>query len=255
MVVHQETITSTLSWYKILPPSGLNLIRANQRFHRRRRKVYENSRSSMESLHFNTSSIWDKWYRWEPFDEWKKALQMKDGGRILWNVVAICQMSKLHRGPKDQSNSSGESEASTDPMTTRSAKHACGKSMQTNLDMQASGSRGLAHTEDETDKEDPTRGIQDWFQPFTANLEDLETHVPAHSSEREISDPEGDASKVGTEKRKHSIYTHFSKDRNCDICLRAKITRVPCRRRDKGSIPRAEKFGDLITADHKVLNE
>ena len=31
--------------------------------------------------------------------------------------------------------------------------------------------------------------------------------------------------------------------------------RVPCRRRDEGSIPRAEKFGDLITADHKVLNE
>ena len=34
-----------------------------------------------------------------------------------------------------------------------------------------------------------------------------------------------------------------------------KITSVPCRRRDEGSIPRAEKFGDLITADHKVLNE
>ena len=36
--------------------------------------------------------------------------------------------------PKDQSNSSGESETSSDPMTTRSAKQACGKPMQTNLD-------------------------------------------------------------------------------------------------------------------------
>ena len=40
----------------------------------------------------------------------------------------------------------------------------------------------------------------DWLHPFTENLEDLETHVLAHFSEREISDSEGDASKVGTQK-------------------------------------------------------
>ena len=49
--------------------------------------------------------------------------------------------------------------------------------------------------------------------------------------------------------------THFPKDRTCDICSRTQTTRVPCRRRDEGSIPRAEKLGDLITADHKVLNQ
>ena len=58
-----------------------------------------------------------------------------------------------------------------------------------------------------------------------------------------------------THKLKHSIYTHFTKNLNYDTCLRTKITRVPCRRRNEGSIPRAEKFDDLITADHKVLNE
>ena len=121
--------------------------------------------------------------------------------------------------------------------------------------MQALGSRGLAHTENEMDEEDPTQGIPDWLQPFTENLEDLETHVPAHPSEREISDSEGDASKVETQKRKHRICTHFPKDWNCDRCLRTQITRVPCRRRNEGSIPRAENFGALITADHKVLNE
>ena len=68
------------------------------------------------------------------------------------------------------------------------------KPMQTNPDEQASESRGSARTEDETDKEDPTQGIPEWLQPFTANPEDLETHVPAHSSEREISDSKGDAS-------------------------------------------------------------
>ena len=33
------------------------------------------------------------------------------------------------------------------------------------------------------------------------------------------------------------------------------MTRAPCRRRTVEAVPRAEKFGDLITADHKVLNE
>ena len=54
---------------------------------------------------------------------------------------------------------------------------------------------------------------------------------------------------------KHSVYTHFPKDRNCDICKRTKITRAPCRRRIGGVVPRAENFGDLITADQKVLSE
>ena len=54
---------------------------------------------------------------------------------------------------------------------------------------------------------------------------------------------------------KHSVYTHFPKDRNCEICQRTKITRAPCRRRIGGAVPRAENFGDLITADHKVLSE
>ena len=33
------------------------------------------------------------------------------------------------------------------------------------------------------------------------------------------------------------------------------IARAPCSRRTDEAVPRAEKFGDLITADHKVINE
>ena len=54
---------------------------------------------------------------------------------------------------------------------------------------------------------------------------------------------------------KHNVYTHFHKDRHCEICKRTKITRAPCRRRIGRVVPRAENFGDLITADHKVLSE
>ena len=54
---------------------------------------------------------------------------------------------------------------------------------------------------------------------------------------------------------KHSVYIDFPKDWNCEICQRTKITRAPCRRRICGAVPRAANFGDLITADHKVLSE
>ena len=55
--------------------------------------------------------------------------------------------------------------------------------------------------------------------------------------------------------RKHNVSTHFPKDQNCEVCRRTNITRAPCRKRTGNSIPRAKKFGDLTTADHKVLNE
>ena len=54
---------------------------------------------------------------------------------------------------------------------------------------------------------------------------------------------------------KHNVHTHFPKDRNCEICKRTKITRDPCRRRNGGAVPRADNFGDFITADRKVLSD
>ena len=54
---------------------------------------------------------------------------------------------------------------------------------------------------------------------------------------------------------KHGLITHFPKDPNCEICLKTKITRAPCRRRAGTVVPRAEHFGDLITADHRVFGE
>ena len=129
----------------------------------------------------------------------------------------------------NQSNYSRNLGTLSDPVTTRSDKHACGKPMLTNPDKQAT-------QKDEMDKEDPTQGIPAWLQPFTVNLKDLETHVLAHSSERENSDSEGDATKVETQKRMHRIHTHFPKNR-------------------KRPIPRAEKFDELITAEHKILSD
>ena len=105
--------------------------------------------------------------------------------------------------------------------------------MLTNHDKQATENCEPAN---EMNKEDPTQGILVWLQPITVTPEDLEAHVLAHSSERAISDSEGDASKVETQKRNHSVHARFRKNQ-------------------KSSILRTEKYGDLITAEHKVLNE
>ena len=93
--------------------------------------------------------------------------------------------------------------------------------------------------------------IPEWLQDFSEILVDDE--IPAHGDSHE-------ASLEPTFKRhedlcKHSVQTHFPKDRNCEICQRTKITRAPCRRRNGGAVPRAENFGDLITADHTVLSD
>ena len=98
--------------------------------------------------------------------------------------------------------------------------------------------------------------IPEWLQEFRENLVDDE--VPEHrdshaSSSHEVSlEP---TSKRREDLGKHSVKTHFPLDRNCEICKRTKITRAPCRRRNGGAVPRAEIFGDLITADHKVLSD
>ena len=56
------------------------------------------------------------------------------------------------------------------------------------------------------------------------------------SSERANSDSEGGASEVETQKRKHSIHAYLRKNQ-------------------KISILQTEKYGDLTTAEHKILNE
>ena len=98
--------------------------------------------------------------------------------------------------------------------------------------------------------------IPEWLQEFREILVDDE--IPVHGDSHASSSHE--ASLEPTFKRredlgKHSVYTHSPKDRNCEICKRTKITRATCRRRNGEAVPRAEKFGDLITADHKVLSD
>ena len=98
--------------------------------------------------------------------------------------------------------------------------------------------------------------IPEWLQEFRENL--VDDRVPERrdshaSSSHEVSlEP---TFKRREELGKHSVYTHFPKDRNCEMCQRTKITRASCRKRIGEAVPRAEKFGNLVTADHKVLSD
>ena len=98
--------------------------------------------------------------------------------------------------------------------------------------------------------------IPEWLQEFREILVDDEIPLQrgSHaSSSHEVSlEP---TTKRREDLGKHNVHAHFPKDRNCEICKRTKITRAPCRRRNGEAVPRAVNFGDLITADHKVLSE
>ena len=98
--------------------------------------------------------------------------------------------------------------------------------------------------------------IPEWLQEFREKLVDdrVPQHRDSHASfshEVSLESAHARSADLG----KHSVYTHFTKDRNCEICQRTKITSAPCRRRIGGAVLRAENFGDLITADHKVLSD
>ena len=98
--------------------------------------------------------------------------------------------------------------------------------------------------------------IPEWLQEFREKLVDDE--IPEHGDSHASSSHEASLEPILKRREdlgKHSVYTHFPKDRNCEICQRTKITRAPCRRRNGGAVPRAENFGDLLTADHKVLSD
>ena len=106
--------------------------------------------------------------------------------------------------------------------------------------------------------------LPDWLQEFRENLVDERNPSESRGNPdlgyRDTSSSSHELPMVSRAKSepgsgKHSVYTLFPKDPNCDICFTTKITRASCRRRAGTVVPRAENFGDLITADHKILSD
>ena len=54
---------------------------------------------------------------------------------------------------------------------------------------------------------------------------------------------------------KHNVCTHIPKGPNYKICSRTRLQELRAHAVPKNDKLRAAKFGDLITADHKVISE
>ena len=99
------------------------------------------------------------------------------------------------------------------------------------------------------------RTHQNGWRKFTENLVEPKS-TSSGSDRRDPPEPPRPGPPPATApKGKHNLFTHFPKDPNCEICKRTKATRAACRRNSQSHVHRATKFGYILTADHKVLNE
>ena len=207
-------------------------------------------------------------------NEWingQKPHLMKDGIRIICNTenfvpIVVPGLSSSSSGssstsktPSKQESHSSSSSSSSSSSPTVSEIQIRERKDGNSSDISPVQVSNLSGQPEETTIE---RGnslnseIPEWLQEFRENLVDDE--IPLQGGSHASSSHE--VSLEPTTKRRedlgnHSVCTHFPEDRNCEICKRTKITRAPCKRRNGEAVLRAEKFGDLITADHKVLSD
>ena len=108
--------------------------------------------------------------------------------------------------------------------------------------------------------------LPEWLQPFTEGLTSgSSSSTDVSAAEVEIPPPANSLSAHPPSKPnpnntggKHKLFTHFPKDPTCEECRPTTGTRAPCRRNPDDRAYRvkiAERLGDVITANHKVLNE
>ena len=116
-----------------------------------------------------------------------------------------------------------------------------------------------ANKGDEEVQSDLLHDLPDWPQEFTEFLVDerspLEPREDPSPGDRDTSSSSHELPMESRKKRvepgsgKQCVYTHFPKDRNCDVCLKTKTTRASCRRRAGTVVPRGKIwwFNDWIT--------
>ena len=80
--------------------------------------------------------------------------------------------------------------------------------------------------DDEQVRRDPNSDTPEWLQEFRENL--VDERVPEHRDSHASSSHEPSKEPVrSVDLGKHSVETHFPKDRNCEICQRTKIYKGP----------------------------
>ena len=139
------------------------------------------------------------------------------------------------------------------PATRRSVKASEDSSARGNSWHESTENENPNKKDDEELQSGELRGVPDWLQEFKDGLVDESVPEHRHASSSSHESPVEPRAKVVP--CDHNIFTHFPTDRNWDICVRTNISRASCKRRTGTVVPRAEIFGALMTADHKVLSE
>ena len=155
------------------------------------------------------------------------------------------------------SANSGSSTSSTSPLRDQSSTDQTEEQREVTAFGNGSGQstktpKKKKNKEHKSNADDRLRDLPEWLEPFTDNLEDTETPAPAPVSQDSDSER---TTKVAENLRKHSIFAHFPEKPRLRRLLENQNNKGSCRRRTGEGPPRAEKFGDLITSDHNVLNE
>ena len=130
-------------------------------------------------------------------------------------------------------------------------------------DIYGSASDSAEHTKESapSDRDAPQassdrlQDLPEWLEKLTEVLVDTKSTSSGSDRKDPPEPPRPERQHPNRSKGKHNLFTHFPKDPNCEICKRKKVTRTPCGRNSKSHILRATKFGDIITADHEILNE
>ena len=108
--------------------------------------------------------------------------------------------------------------------------------------------------DDSRDAVDRLRDLPEWLEEFTDNLEDTEVHAPAHTTQD--SDSERLTKVVSKLNQGSTVFILTSQKTEIPkSACEPKWYGALCRRRTCEVVLRAEEFGDMITADHKVPNE
>ena len=189
----------------------------------------------------------------------KKHVSSKNGVRTQWYTEKL-RSNRGSRVVNDVSYSSSSS-GTTSPTSSRQKGTTSLKPIRASVECQSA---------DENGQEDPSANrtqnpepIRNGSREITARLVFFRNTRMAARIHRRVSehrDSQASSSHEtswGSKRRiflgNHSIFT-FRKS-EFDICQRTKIKRAPCLRRTGEVVPRAENFGELITAEYTILGE
>ena len=171
-----------------------------------------------------------------------------------WNLANLVKiLSWNHRTSTPHRSNSGTSSSSTSPLQDSSSTSS--SPAPEGSDEPAPGN--FCDAPKTHKKKDINRASDDWLRSLPEWLEEFTKKSRRYSSA--CTRTHVSCLRFGTSHesgiKRSTVLLLSSRKRNCEVCLRTMMTRALCRRRNGKAVLRGERFGDWMTADHKVLNE